>query len=32
MRELLGRSSLAASATILGIENHCGADQPNCCA
>ncbi len=28
----LGRSSLAASATIFGIENHCGADQPNCCA
>ena len=26
------RSSAAASATSLGSENHCGADQPNCCA
>ena len=33
MRALLGRrSSLAASATRRGMENHCGADQPNCCA
>ena len=32
IRALLGRSSLAASATSRGIENHCGADQPNCWA
>ena len=27
-----GLASATPSATKLGSENHCGADQPNCCA